>query len=79
MKLEIKDGYRVEVSLSRRNLMTLLAKLDGNPHESLCTIYSEGFFGRLSVQVQEDAIHYKDRIIPPGEMHPDTEREIQQS
>lgn len=77
MNLEI-DSYLIKVTLSRRNLLALLAKLDGQPYESMCTIYTETPYGKLSVKAQEDAIHYKDRPLPPGEMHPDTETQIKQ-
>lgn len=64
------DGWPVGVELTRRNLNTLLAKLNGNPPDSACTILAPGttFF----VKAVEDSEHYTDRS--PGIMHPDTER-----
>lgn len=54
--------------VSRRNLLALLTKLDGNPLASACTIEREGFY----LQAEEDVVHYADR--PAGPMHHDTER-----
>lgn len=58
------------IVLSRRNLQVLLAKLDGHPADSACTIYKDGFY----VKAEEDADHYGDRL--PGEMHPETEARL---
>lgn len=55
------------VELTRRNLEVLLAKLDGNPPDSACTIEKDGFF----VKAVENDEHYTDH--QPGIMHPDTE------
>lgn len=77
MKLEIQSDIRQEVivvvTLSRRNLNVLLAKLDGHPPQSACTITNHG--GHLIVKAEEDGVHYKDRV-PPGRMHPHTEAEL---
>ncbi len=59
------DMQRIE--LSRRNLLTLLAKLGGYPPDSDCTIVRDGW----AVVGVPDAAHYADR--PPGAIHPDTE------
>lgn len=61
------------IELTRRNLRTLLAKLDGNPPDSACEIVklSEDLTGYWSIKAVEDHDHYADR--PPGAMHPDTE------
>ena len=56
------------VELTRRNLMSLLAKLDGNPPNSACTLIDPD--NRIAVQAVEDAAHYADR--DPGPVHPDT-------
>lgn len=53
--------------LSRRNLEALIAKLDGYPLDSHCTIERDGIY----VKAEPDEIHYADRI--PGEMHTSTE------
>lgn len=61
-------GDEIRVVLSRRNLRSLLAKLDGAPTESAMTIYKAGVF----VTAEEDGEHYGD--VRPGAMHPATER-----
>lgn len=56
------------IELTRSNLLSLLAKLDGHPPNSLCTIGGgQGWW----VRAVEDAEHYADR--PRGVMHPQTE------
>jgi hypothetical protein len=78
MRLDLR-GNRVSVVLSRRNVLSLLHKLempgsartlagadnfvDGEPVDDLL----------LVVQVEEDAPHYGSRLTPPGPMHPLTE------
>lgn len=61
------------VVLSRRNLLSLLSKLDGSPADSACTIEYDGVF----VSAEEDEVHYSHPGRPagllPGVMHPDTE------
>ncbi len=59
------------VVLSRRNLLTLLAKLDGHPPDSHCMIYGGSDAPGLLIKAEEDDEHYKDR--PAGQMHDDTE------
>ena len=64
------------VVLSRRNLLSLLAKLDGHPPDSACTIVggtdtAPGY----AVRAEEDGVHYYGRP-PGGEMHPDTEGQL---
>ncbi len=70
----------VKVALSRRNLKILLAKLDGSPPNSACTIYYEGRDGKvLWVTAEEDDVHYAnpERDLPRGgTMHPATEDAI---
>jgi len=73
MKHEEINGKHFLI-LSRRNLLSLLAKLDGHPPDSACIIGGGtdalGFF----VKAEEDDVHYADRGYPKwGEMHPDTE------
>jgi hypothetical protein len=58
------------VVLSRRNLEALLAKLDGAPYDSACTIYRDGVW----VRAEENEKHYGER--EPGEMHPETEARL---
>jgi hypothetical protein len=58
------------IELTRRNLRSLLAKLDGAPADSSRTIWKDGWF----VTAVDDDEHYGDR--PPGLMHPDTEERL---
>lgn len=80
MRLEVHGGD-VRVALSRRNLRALLAKLDGNPPDSACTITYETRDGAtLTVTAEEDAVHYanpeRDQPGVFGQMHPDTEDKL---
>jgi hypothetical protein len=75
----------IEVRLSRRNLLALLAKLDGQPSNSACTIGSPDIYTPTTVIAEEDDVHYNDpaRVAAlgsnrPGRMHPDTETAINQ-
>ena len=78
----INDGYgTITVVLSRRNLLTLLTKLDVEWSEK--TIHSMNAFNHegepihdLSVYVKAegDYEHYGDRT--PGPVHPETERAL---
>jgi hypothetical protein len=71
MRLEVTEHPPViRVFLSRRNLTALLAKLDGWPEGSACTIVK----GQLMVCAERDDAHYRGRI--PGAMHPSTELAI---
>lgn len=82
MKLEIQGDIHgepiVKVTLSRRNLKVLLAKLDGHPFQSAVTITNYG--DHLIVLAEEDETHYGQRQAEggpgPGPMHPDTEAEL---
>lgn len=72
-KSQDKDIYTV--SISRRNLLELLAKLDGHPKNSRCTIVKGVFPGAvLVISAEEDAAHYGTTI--PGKMHPATEEAL---
>lgn len=78
MRLEIQ-GRTVRVTLSRRNLRTLLAKLDGNPPDSACEIQKIEDDGLLCVHAEPDDVHYSHASRygePPGAMHPLTEAAI---
>lgn len=66
------DLHAITIELSRRNLESLLAKLNGNPPNSACTIGGESGIWIRAVENEE---HYADR--PAGPMHPDTERAVQ--
>lgn len=76
MDAHIQPG-QIVVELTERNLRTLLAKLDNNPANSLCTIaktfYAEGETRPtfLYVTAVPNEAHYADR--EPGQMHQDTE------
>jgi hypothetical protein len=78
MKMSV-HGQLVTVTLSRSNLLTLLAKLDGSPPDSSLTI--QGGTVRmpigwnLFVIAEEDEVHYTDGE-PRGRMHPITEEKI---
>jgi hypothetical protein len=75
MRLDRATRTEVVVTLSRRNLLTLLAKLDGHPSNSACTILlpGGGEGPELLVRAEENDAHYQTRPEPPGPMHPDTE------
>lgn len=64
------DGVVVE--LTRRNLKTLLAKLDGHPRRSAGQILKHVDDRIVVIQAVEDEAHYSDR--PAGMMHPETEQ-----
>lgn len=81
MKRRIINGKEF-VILSRRNLKTLLAKLDGHPPNSACAIGGGIDAPGLWVIAEEDEAHYANREVPAGmtkygPMHPDTEAAIQ--
>ena len=74
-KILRRDPDTIYVSLSRRNLVTLLAKLDGEPAGSQCTLERVCENGTaVIVKAEPDDQHYQGRI--PGRMHPDTEAAI---
>ncbi len=81
MRIE-RDGYGVHVFLSRRNVETLLAKLDGYPPDSACTIVGPALYDEaFAVTAEEDCPHYDHESRgevrgEAGTMHPDTEIEI---
>lgn len=72
------DLDSVEITLSRRNLEGLLAKLDGYPRGSSRTLTKRVPFGFgetiLAIHAEENDNHYREA--PPGLMHADTERAI---
>ena len=77
MRLDLVSPTKIAITLSQRNLLTLLAKLDGYPPDSACTITSSGVDGpTLEVHAEVDEEHYGDRPEAPGPMHPDTEARI---
>lgn len=62
------EGGPPTVELTRRNLLSLLAKLDGHPVGSTCTLIDPD--NRIAVKAVEDSEHYADRA--PGPVHSDT-------
>ena len=70
-KEESATGYPT-VELTRRNLESLLAKLDGHPPDSSCTLIDPSF--RVAVRAVENEEHYKDRR--PGAMIRATEERL---
>ena len=79
MRIE-HDGHLIV--LSRRNLLTLLEKLDGHPPNSACTIMAPPQYGVWAVKAEEDGEHYLGSHRPAtlrgmaGRMHPDTEQAL---
>lgn len=79
MKLQFKPG-KVEVTLSERNLLTMLDKLQwedssreiqSNDVRNPDGEYLNGILFCLHAETDEE--HYGRRLDPPGAMHPDTE------
>lgn len=77
MRVIKQEGRILHLALSRKNLESLLTKLDGIPENSACTIFKELPEGVFFVKAEEDAEHYQNGITP-GEMHPETEAAITQ-
>jgi hypothetical protein len=84
MRVERTQPGALRVVLSRRNLLSLLAKLDGNPAYSACTIgapaqYTENVGVHVYVTVvdaEDNPEHYSHperEAHSPGPMHPATE------
>ena len=73
MKLLTLPSGTVEVTLSKRNLLALLHKLE--MEGSAWTLVTEG----LIVRCESDETHYADRDVPPGQMHPQTEAFLKES
>lgn len=78
MRLEIEDDGTVHVFVSERNVRALLAKLEGYPVPSLCTIYypPQNGLPKFAFTAEKNDKHYAHPSRygqGPGEMHPDTE------
>lgn len=72
MKYIETDGFGLHrVELTRRNLLSLLAKLDGNPPNSACTLIDPDT--KIAVRAVEDDVHYKAEGRAPGRMVGETE------
>lgn len=71
---KVGDVTHIVVALSRRNLLSLLAKLDGHGSGSS---HLEGptFWTPTTILAEEDDVHYDDpdREAGPGVLHPRTE------
>lgn len=80
-RLEL-DGNLVIVTLSRRNLLALLHKLDWPPSARMILngdCYRDGDpidDVLLVLRCEDDEEHYARRPAPPGPMHPYTEASI---
>lgn len=72
---KVGDVRQIDIELTRRNLLVLLAKLDGNPPNSSCTLVKNIDDTMVYVKAVENDEHYTDEE-PPGVMHEDTERAI---
>jgi hypothetical protein len=77
MKILHKSAASITVQVSRSNLTALLAKLNGRPPDSVCTLlrYDQSAECYLRIQAVEDGAHYASR--DRGIMHEDTERAMQ--
>jgi hypothetical protein len=83
VRIEENATDSVTIVLSRRNLLTLLAKLDGHPPGSACSIAAPMGYGEWEVIAEEDGPHYdhpnRMSVVGdsrPGPMHPATERAL---
>ena len=78
MRLSEDNKDKISIVLSRRNILSLLAKLDGHPKDSALTIFKiDDNSGKIfEISAEENYIHYGTRAYPPGNMHSDTERQI---
>lgn len=80
MKILAVDELGVAITLSRRNLETLLAKLDGHPEGSACSIMKHqtvnGEEMTLWIHAEDNDEHYESSGGFAGRMHPDTEERI---
>lgn len=74
MKVTNENPGFTTIVLSRRNLLTLLAKLDGFPPDSACAITGGYEAPNIWIRAEEDEVHYATR--PAGEMHHITEGRI---
>ncbi len=70
-----KTETATELVLSRRNLESLLTKLD-HPGSAKTIYYDDPEHGRLIVVAEDDDEHYKKKGTTPGAMHPQTESDI---
>jgi len=64
MRWDETELGRPRIVLSRRNLLTLLAKLDGHPPDSACTIGGHDGGRDYEVKAETDEVHYSGRPAP---------------
>ncbi|MBV9100107.1 MAG: hypothetical protein JOZ46_01365 [Candidatus Dormibacteraeota bacterium] len=78
MRIDELSRDVVWVTLSRRNLVTLLANLEGKPSYTDCSLYRRQSTDSpvLVVHVEPDSVHYRDRDV--GSMPPSVEAFIQE-
>lgn len=92
--MNFEGERRVEVTLSRRNLLALLQKLDmpGSTRQlENGDCYEDGVQTPVSsdeqrllspttlvLRCEDDDEHYAKRVLGPGVMHPDTEQFVQE-
>jgi len=62
------------IKVSRRNLLSLLTKLDGKPQNSACTLAGGDDAVGWFLIAEEDAVHYAERSA--GRMHAETEEAL---
>lgn len=76
--MRIEDGPNgVHIILSERNLRTLLVKLNENHKDwSKRSIFKIKDRKVYFITSEDDETHYADRE-PPGEMHPQTEKDLE--
>ena len=71
------EHAHMAITLSRRNLIALLAKLDGHPPDSAATlVWGDPNGGSITVRAEENDPHYGSRGYGPGPMVSDTEDQI---
>ena len=73
----VPEHAHMAITLSRRNLLALLAKLDGHPPDSAATlVWGDPNGGSITVRAEENDPHYGSRGYGPGPMVSDTEDQI---
>lgn len=70
MRSERTSDGKLRVVLSRRNIAALLAKLDGYPPGSALTLAGDHCDPPFDVVAEEDDVHYGNRVVPAGPLHP---------
>lgn len=77
MKLEVDPRRTATVTLSKRNLLALLTKLEmAGSARTIVSYNTEPDGWVLVVRAESDEEHYSTRTFPPGPMHPHTELDI---